>query len=78
MPYKFAAPLLGYVRGLTGTPLAADLPGRELVQRFAEWGDETAFEALVGRHGAMVLGVCRRVLGHERTPRAPSRPPSSS
>src|SRR5262249_52268499 len=66
MPSKFAAPLLGYVRGLTGTRLAADLPDRELVQRFAERRDEAAFEALVGRHGAMVLGVCRRVLGHEQ------------
>ena len=37
----------------------------ELVGRFLE-GDalsETAFRILVERHGAMVLGVCRRVLG---------------
>jgi RNA polymerase sigma factor (sigma-70 family) len=34
----------------------------ELVERFARGGDEAAFAALVGRHGGMVLGLCRRVL----------------
>lgn len=34
----------------------------ELVERFALAGDEVAFAALVGRHGGMVLGVCRRAL----------------
>jgi RNA polymerase sigma factor (sigma-70 family) len=38
----------------------------ELVERFAERGDAEAFAALVRRHGAMVLGVCRRVLRHEQ------------
>jgi RNA polymerase sigma factor (sigma-70 family) len=33
-----------------------------LVQRFALQRDELAFEALVRRHGPMVLGVCRRIL----------------
>lgn len=37
----------------------------ELLDRFIERreGGEAAFEALVARHGSMVLGVCRRVLG---------------
>src|SRR5947208_1267654 len=34
----------------------------ELLGRFADSGDEAAFEALVGRLGPMVLGVCRRML----------------
>lgn len=36
---------------------------RELMARFARSGDESAFEALVGRHGPMVLRVCREMLG---------------
>jgi RNA polymerase sigma factor (sigma-70 family) len=35
----------------------------DLLGRWIDWGDERAFEALVWRHGPMVLGVCRRVLG---------------
>jgi RNA polymerase sigma factor (sigma-70 family) len=43
---------------------AAEGPSdRELLQRFAATRDEDAFGALVARHGPMVFGVCRRVLG---------------
>jgi RNA polymerase sigma factor (sigma-70 family) len=34
----------------------------QLLERFAICQDESAFEALVQRHGPMVLGVCRRLL----------------
>jgi RNA polymerase sigma factor (sigma-70 family) len=34
----------------------------QLLRQFASRGDEAAFEALVRRHGPMVLGVCRRML----------------
>src|SRR5258708_5370122 len=34
----------------------------ELVQQYVTRRDEAAFEALVRRHGSMVLGVCERVL----------------
>jgi RNA polymerase sigma factor (sigma-70 family) len=36
----------------------------QLLERFIADRDETAFAALVQRHGAMVHGVCRRVVGH--------------
>src|SRR5207253_10234747 len=38
----------------------------QLLERFARERDQAAFEVLVWRHGAMVLGVCQRVLGHRQ------------
>ncbi len=40
----------------------AGLSECQLLERYATQRDELAFEALVARHGPMVLGVCRRVL----------------
>ncbi len=37
-----------------------------LLKRYVDQRDETAFAALVQRYGPLVLGVCRRVLGHEQ------------
>jgi hypothetical protein len=42
----------------------AGLSEWQLLERYATERDELAFEALVARHGPMVLGVCRRVLHH--------------
>src|SRR5437867_1704590 len=37
----------------------------ELLEEFVARREEAAFEALVRRHGPMVLGVCRRVLRND-------------
>lgn len=43
----------------------AGLGDGELLERYLASRDEVAFEALVRRHGPMVLGVCRRILRNE-------------
>jgi RNA polymerase sigma-70 factor (ECF subfamily) len=40
------------------------LPDGQLLERYVAIRDEVAFEALVRRHGPMVLGVCRRLLAN--------------
>jgi RNA polymerase sigma factor (sigma-70 family) len=42
--------------------VVAGLSDAELLKRFLSYGDATAFEALLGRHGPMVLSVCRGIL----------------
>lgn len=48
---------------LFGEGTVAGWSEAELLRRFARSRDEAAFEALLARHGPMVLGVCRRILG---------------
>src|ERR1700730_8625021 len=53
------------IRYLHRAALLQDGAGRtdgQLLECFIAEKDDTAFEALVRRHGPMVLGVCRRVL----------------
>ena len=49
---------------LFGTGVVGDLPDGQLLERFTtgQDADEPAFDALVERHGPMVLRVCRRLL----------------
>jgi RNA polymerase sigma factor (sigma-70 family) len=54
--------LLRHVRMLAAQQATAELSDQALMQRLAAGPDAAALEALVRRHGSMVLGVCRRVL----------------
>jgi RNA polymerase sigma factor (sigma-70 family) len=51
------------VRKLRTQSLAAE-NDRALLEAFAHNGDEEAFAEIVRRHGPLVLGVCRRILGN--------------
>jgi RNA polymerase sigma factor (sigma-70 family) len=62
MAHAHAGAVLRHLRRRLGTSDLADLSDRELLQRFSAYHDEAAFEALLQRHGPLVLGVCRRVL----------------
>jgi RNA polymerase sigma factor (sigma-70 family) len=55
------AAVLRRLRLLTAETDDRQSDGR-LLERFARGRDEAAFEALLGRHGPMVLGVCLRLL----------------
>jgi RNA polymerase sigma-70 factor (ECF subfamily) len=60
-----ATPLTQFVRRLRSVLAGRCADGSadaDLLGRYARDRDERAFEALLHRHGGMVLGVCRRVL----------------
>src|SRR5262245_34296336 len=50
------------IRGLLGAHRADGPTDGDLLRRYVHARDEAAFEALLRRHGPMVLGVCRRLL----------------
>jgi RNA polymerase sigma factor (sigma-70 family) len=52
-----------HLRTLVARQAADVLSDRQLLENFRTQRSEDAFAALVRRHGPMVLGVCRRVLG---------------
>jgi RNA polymerase sigma factor (sigma-70 family) len=55
--------VLKHLRRLALQPDGRAPTDGQLLGRYLDHGDETAFEELLHRHGAMVLGVCRRLLG---------------
>lgn len=61
-----AGPMTSVIRGLRRAVALRDGAGLTDTQLLASFlgRDEGAFEVLVRRHGRMVLGVCRRVLGN--------------
>jgi RNA polymerase sigma factor (sigma-70 family) len=57
-----AGVLYRHLRGLTALESSGQQDDQLLLERFVTGRDEAAFEALLRRHGPMVLGVCRRLL----------------
>jgi RNA polymerase sigma factor (sigma-70 family) len=51
-----------HIHKFAGTAAPEELKDGQLLERFLSAGEESAFAALVRRHGPMVLGVCRRIL----------------
>src|SRR5438552_9528361 len=58
------ANLLGHLRGAFLKRELHEVSDGQLLTRYLAHREEIAFEAIVRRHGAMVLGVCRRILGN--------------
>jgi RNA polymerase sigma factor (sigma-70 family) len=58
--------VISYLRQTLCADALDSAPDEELLERFVSQGDETAFAALVRRHGLMVWGVCQRLLTHQQ------------
>jgi RNA polymerase sigma factor (sigma-70 family) len=58
--------LLHHLHRVLNTETARQLTDAEALQRFTAQQDESAFAALMQRHGPLVLNVCRHFLRHEQ------------
>jgi RNA polymerase sigma factor (sigma-70 family) len=63
MPVVPPSRIIRHLRSAALRQAGEGLEDAQLLERFLGDRDEAAFEALVRRHGPMVFGVCRRVLG---------------
>jgi RNA polymerase sigma factor (sigma-70 family) len=60
-----ASPILHLIRRVAEDQCLKELPDQELLRRFSGGRDEAAFSALLRRHAAMVMDICRNMLGNE-------------
>jgi RNA polymerase sigma factor (sigma-70 family) len=58
--------LVHRLRQIATVPNAREVTDGQLLREFDSGKDQAAFAALVERYGALVLGVCRKVLRHEQ------------
>src|SRR5262249_3781657 len=65
MAKTVSSPILQFIRRIHRDSWLRSCPDGVLLQRFLGERDQVAFEALLRRHGAMVLDVCRGLLGNE-------------
>ena len=64
MPNTLLNGVLLHLRRVALQTDGGGLTDRQLLERFLTTHEEATFEALLRRHGPMVLGVCRRVLAN--------------
>jgi RNA polymerase sigma factor (sigma-70 family) len=64
MSFNPQGSVVGELRRTVLRSEADNLADDQLLEVFLTHGEHAAFEAIVRRHGPMVLGVCRRILQH--------------
>src|SRR5262249_41884838 len=64
MAHRTFQAVFRHIRRIAGGGPLPERADDTLLERFVHQRDSTAFEDLVHRHGPMVMGVCRRVLGN--------------
>jgi RNA polymerase sigma factor (sigma-70 family) len=62
MPRTQLGPVVRHLCGAAAADSNSELTDAELLRRFVEHREESAFTALLRRHGGLVMSVCRRVL----------------
>src|SRR4051812_40346138 len=62
MPTEARDPVIRYLHSLLGLDGIGPTDA-ELLARFVKSRDPEAFEKLLRRHGSLVMGICRRILG---------------
>ncbi len=60
-----SSPILQWIRGVAEDQRTGNASDEELLRQFHAARDESCFQALLRRHGPMVLDVCRSVLPNE-------------
>jgi RNA polymerase sigma factor (sigma-70 family) len=65
MPQAPLDTVLRHIRHLVGPDGGQELSDSQLLKRFVSRREESAFAALLQRHGQLVWSVCRQVLHHE-------------
>src|SRR5262245_45392003 len=66
MIQRASSPVLQLIRRVGENHFLKALADQELLHRFSAMRDDKAYNAILRRHGAMVLEVCRSVLGNEQ------------
>src|SRR5262245_34161825 len=65
MTQTASSPILRAIRRVVESPHLGNASDSDLLERFIQRRDESAFHALLRRHGPMVLDVCRAVVPNE-------------